>query len=115
MHELSIALSLLEAAEEEAARHGGARVAALHLKLGPLCGVVKEALLSAYELARESSPLSGAELVIEEVPVVAYCGACAAERTLESLPELRCPACGSPTPQVLRGGELELFALEIES
>jgi hydrogenase nickel incorporation protein HypA/HybF len=57
MHELSIALSIIDAACEEAERHAGARVVAVHLKLGPLSGVVKEALVSAYELAREGSPL----------------------------------------------------------
>jgi hydrogenase nickel incorporation protein HypA/HybF len=113
MHELSIALSLVDLAAEEAARHRG-RVAAVHLKLGPLSGVVKEALLSAYELAREGTPLGAAELVVEEVPVVAYCPACAAERTLPTQLELCCPECGGPTPRVVSGRELELVALEIE-
>ena len=57
MHELSIALSILDIVEEESARRGDAAVAAIHLRLGPLSGVVKEALLSAFEL-RERSRLS---------------------------------------------------------
>ncbi len=57
MHELSIALSILDIAEEEAGDRVG-RVAAVHLKLGPLSGVVKEALLSAYDLAREGTALA---------------------------------------------------------
>ena len=44
MHELSIALSMIEMATEEALRFGDTRVNALHLKLGPLSGVVKDAL-----------------------------------------------------------------------
>src|SRR4051812_42090567 len=114
MHELSIALSIIDLAAEEAERHGG-RVAAVHLKLGPLAGVVKQALLSAYDLAREGGPLAGAELLVEEVPLVAYCPACAAERRLASAQELCCPACGTPTPEVVRGRELEVVALEIAS
>ena len=43
MHELSIAISLLETAEEEARRQGGGEVLALHLRIGPLSGVVSEA------------------------------------------------------------------------
>jgi hydrogenase nickel incorporation protein HypA/HybF len=113
MHELSIALSLIDVAAEEAERRGG-RVVAVHLKLGPLAGVVKEALLSAYELAREGSPLAGAELRVEEVPVVAWCPVCAVEQT-PAFPELYCPTCGSPTPDVVRGRELEVVALEIET
>ena len=52
MHELSIALSLLDLVEEEAERRG-VRVAAVHVRLGPLSGVVRDALVSAFELARE--------------------------------------------------------------
>ncbi len=113
MHELSIALSILDVAEEEAGRHGG-RVVGVRLRLGTLSGVVKEALVSAYDLAREGTPLAQAELVVEEVPLVVYCPACAAEQTLPAQ-ELRCPACGGPTAKVVRGRELEVVALEIES
>jgi hydrogenase nickel incorporation protein HypA/HybF len=114
MHELSIALSILDLVEEEAERRAG-RVAAVHLKLGPLSGVVKEALVSAYDLARAGTPFAQAELVVEEVPVAAYCPTCAAERTLTAFPQLCCPTCGTPTPEVVRGRELEVVALEIES
>jgi len=114
MHELSIALSILDLAAEEAERRGVGRVVAIHLRLGPLSGVVREALRSAFELARESSTLSQAELMIEEVPLAAYCSTCATERTLESPQLLCCPTCGTPTPEVVHGRELEIVALEIE-
>ena len=67
MHELSIAMCILEAAEEEAERHGGGRVSAVHLKIGEQSGVVAGALCSAFELAREQSPLAECKLVIESV------------------------------------------------
>ena len=114
MHELSIALSILDVAEEVAGRHDG-RVAAVHLKLGALSGVVKDALLSAFELAVEGTPLVDAELMIEEVPVAVFCTMCDAEREPPSLWSLSCPVCGAATPQVLRGRELEVVALEIVS
>ena len=115
MHELSIAMGVVDVAAEEAARRGAGRVAAVHLKVGPLSGVVPAALVSAFGLAREQeAALADAELVIEEVPVAAYCPGCEAERAV-AFPELRCPVCGGPTPDVLRGRELEVVALEIES
>jgi hydrogenase nickel incorporation protein HypA/HybF len=115
MHELSIALAILDLAEVEAEGRGLGRVAAIHLRLGPLCGVVEEALQSAYQLAREGTDLEAADLVIERVSLVTYCPACAAERKLESVQELFCPQCGAPTSEVVRGRELEVTALEIES
>jgi hydrogenase nickel incorporation protein HypA/HybF len=113
MHELSIAMGIVEVATEEAERRN-ARVTAVHLKVGQLSGVVAEALSAAFELAREATPLAGAVLVIEEIPVTVFCPACAGERVV-SFPHLSCPVCGTPTPEVVRGRELEVTALEIES
>lgn len=114
MHELSIALGILDLAEAEAVRRG-ARVLAVHVKLGPLSGVVKEALESAYELAREGTPLASAALVIEEVPLVIRCPRCAVDRTLDAVQPLCCSTCGTATSDIVSGRELEVSALEIES
>lgn len=113
MHELSIALSILDAAEEEMQTRSG-RVAAVHVRLGRLCGVVKEALLSAFALAREGTALAQAELVIEDIPLVVHCSACAADGTPASAFELRCPTCGALTRDIVSGQELEIRALEID-
>jgi hydrogenase nickel incorporation protein HypA/HybF len=113
MHELSIALSLVDLAREEAGRHEG-RVCAVHVRIGALAGVVPEALLASYEMAAFETPLEGSRLVIEEVPVVVFCPQCQADRPLESVQSFCCPECGAPTPQVERGRELDLVALEIE-
>ena len=112
MHELSIAMSIIDVASEEAERLS-ARVIAVHLRLGPLSGVVRDALLSAYELAREESPLANSRLVVEEMPIVAWCSYCEAERVIPSMQRLCCPICDSPTPDVRGGNELEVSALEI--
>lgn len=66
MHELSIALSIIELAEEEVERQGEVRVDAVHLKLGRLSGVAREALQSCYDLACEGTTLAGSRLIIEE-------------------------------------------------
>jgi hydrogenase nickel incorporation protein HypA/HybF len=114
MHELSIALSILDLATEEAQRHGNARVRKIHMKLGPLSGVVREALLSAYELARENTPLQEAQLVIEDVPVLVYCPACQTSRAVVSLQQFCCADCGTPAAEVVGGRDLEVVALEIQ-
>ena len=113
MHELSIALSLVDLAQEEAEKHGG-RVCALHLRIGALAGVVPEALLASYEMACAATPLEGSRLVIEDIPVVVYCPQCRAERELSSMQDFCCAECGTPTSRIERGRELELVAMEIE-
>ena len=113
MHELSIAMSIVELVEEEAARRG-AQVTAVHLKLGLLSGVVKDALLSCYEMACEGTPLQGSRLLVEDVPVVIFCPSCQAERPLKSIQLFCCPECGTPAPEVVQGKELEVVAMEIQ-
>src|ERR1043165_6386958 len=100
MHELSIAVSLVEIAAEKAAGLGGARVEALHMKVGPLSGVVKDALLFSFEVAVKGTPIEGARLEIEDVPLAVFCARCEAERELPD-PVLLCPVCGEPTPEVI--------------
>jgi len=114
VHELSIAVSLVEIAAEKAASLGGVRVAALHLRLGPMSGVVKDSLLFCFDLAAQGSAIEGARLEIEEVPLTALCPRCAVERELSGPWNLSCPVCETPVPKILKGKELELTALEIE-
>jgi hydrogenase nickel incorporation protein HypA/HybF len=114
MHELSIAISIIELAQEEAERRGVVHVNAIHLKLGLLSGVAKEALLSSYDLACEGTPLEGSRLIIEDMPVVVYCPRCEARRPANSREWFSCPECGTPTPEILQGKELEVAAMEIQ-
>lgn len=114
MHELSIAMSIVDMAQEELERHGGVQVHAVHLKLGRLTGVVKEALLSSYEIACEATPLEGSRLVIQEIPVEVFCPKCEAPRLVDSIQWFCCPECGAATANILRGKELEVVALEIK-
>src|ERR1700722_11629737 len=108
MHELSIAVSLLTMIEEQAAARGDVRVTAVHLKLGPLSGVVKQALLSAYELACEGTALQECKLIIEDVPITVHCPKCDQPREIASMQDLCCPVCRTPTPKIITGTELEV-------
>jgi len=114
MHELSIAMSIVEFAQGEAARRGSPRVTAVHLRLGAFSGVVKEALLSCYEMACGDTSLAGSQLIVEEVPLIVYCSACDARRPVDENEWFCCSVCGSPTPEIVQGRELEVTALELE-
>jgi hydrogenase nickel incorporation protein HypA/HybF len=113
VHELSIALSIVEGAEEEVQRQGGGRVCAVYLKLGPLSGVVRDALLFSYELACEGTSLEGSSLIIEEIPIRIHCDSCDAEGDPVSGQCLHCARCGNASCHVVAGDELDLTALEL--
>jgi hydrogenase nickel incorporation protein HypA/HybF len=114
MHELSIAMSILDFAEEEAERRGGG-IQAIHIKVGALSGVVKQALLSAYDLARENTPFTTCDLVVEETPIVIHCRDCDADRPVASVQAMRCPECGESAFEIIQGRELQVVGLELAS
>jgi hydrogenase nickel incorporation protein HypA/HybF len=113
MHELSIALSLVDVACEEMSRLGAVRVNAVHLRLGPLSGVARDALLFSFDAAAAGTTLEGARLEIQDVPVTIWCSVCAAERSLVAVACRRCPVCHTAAREVVRGEELELIGLEV--
>ncbi|MGA7294029.1 MAG: hydrogenase maturation nickel metallochaperone HypA [Terriglobales bacterium] len=113
MHELSIAMSIVDLAQEEAEQRG-VRVTGVRMKLGALSGVVKDALLSSYEMACWDTSLQGSQLVIEEVPVVIFCSTCQTHRPISSVQLFCCSECGTPSSEIIHGKELEVVALEVE-
>ncbi|MFY9940271.1 MAG: hydrogenase maturation nickel metallochaperone HypA [Silvibacterium sp.] len=112
MHELSIAMSIIDMALDEAERRR-VTIDAVHLELGPLSGVVAEALRFSYEIACKGTSLEGSRLVIREVQIEVYCLACNAQKTLRSMQWFCCPDCGAPTSDVIHGRELVVSALEV--
>ncbi len=66
MHELSIAMSLVDLACEEKQRRDLPEVHAVRLRLGARSGVVKEALTFSFDLAAAGTCIEGATLKIEE-------------------------------------------------
>jgi hydrogenase nickel incorporation protein HypA/HybF len=115
MHELSIAMSILEAVEDEAAHHKYATIHAIHVRIGALSGIVPEALQSAYELAVENTRFAETRLAIETIPISVYCPTCREPRQLGSAYDLRCPDCETVTPEILAGRELDISRLEVST
>ena len=113
MHELSIALSLVDIACDEMSRRPAARVEFVHLRLGTLAGVAKDALLFSFDAAAAGTLIEGARLQIEDVPVTVWCDRCAAEQPLVSVAHRCCPVCSAVTPEIRQGTELELVGLEV--
>jgi hydrogenase nickel incorporation protein HypA/HybF len=110
LHELAIAESVVQIADRHAA---GRRVTKVYLKVGHLRQVVPSALAFSFELVAQGTPVEGAELALEEVPVRGKCRACGMESRLEGFP-LQCRTCGGFDLQILEGEELYVESLEME-
>ena len=111
MHELSLAMSILEIVEQEIERRSGGtpkgRVPSLTVRVGSLSGVEPEVLSFAWEVAREQGAFRDAELVIESVAARAVCDRCGAAFLLgEGSGE--CAVCGPVGFRIVEGHEVEV-------
>jgi hydrogenase nickel incorporation protein HypA/HybF len=113
MHELSVAMSLIDLAHEESEQYRG-RIRVLHLRIGEMVGIVPDILLSVFRMATMGTDLEGAEIEIERVPAMIFCSRCNGPRRLRSLQWFGCRDCGTLSGDITQGREFELAALEID-
>jgi Zn finger protein HypA/HybF involved in hydrogenase expression len=102
MHELAIAIGLVEAICDELPRLGAVRVTAARVRVGRLSGVVPDALTFAFTVAADGTAIAGARLVIE--PAADAELALAALEVLDDDASDRRSAAESPEEERRRGG-----------
>jgi hydrogenase nickel incorporation protein HypA/HybF len=112
MHEMSLAESVVQIAEDTARQNGGSRISSVFLEVGRLAGVEIEALRFCFDAASRSSLAEGAELVIERPDGQAWCMPCGETVSLSSLAD-PCPRGGSHQLQVTGGNELKVREIAI--
>ena len=113
MHELSICQALI-AQVEDIAREHAARVAEVHLGIGPLSGVEARLLQDAYPLACAGTAAEGSDLKIETAPVRVRCRTCGAE-SAATPNRLTCAACGDWHTDLISGDEMLLLRVTLET
>lgn len=113
MHELSVALSVLDGVTRTASAQGIERVSAVHLRVGSLSGVAPDALAFSWEFATADTIAAGSRLEIERVPLAVFCEHCGAEREPAPGTGLLCPTCSTPAERIVRGRELQVVAMEV--
>jgi hydrogenase nickel incorporation protein HypA/HybF len=108
MHEMSIAVAMVDQVTEAAGENGSGTVSAVRLRLGELAGVVADSLHFCFSLACAGTVIDGARLLIEYVPGRACCEPCGAEWATGMPPQLCCPQCEGGTAELLSGRELRI-------
>lgn len=114
MHELSIVSSVVDSVTEALTAYPGARIQSVRLRIGALQSVIVESLQFCWGIATQDTPVAGAVLIVDVMPVIAHCSACSATSPLLSLQSFTCPQCGQPVTDLRQGRELEVDSIEIE-
>lgn len=113
MHELSIAQSIIEIAENIARENDSKAVKKIKVQIGEFSGVVKEALEFSFDIAKVGTIAENAELEIEIVKFKSICNFCGF--VLETMNDfnLFCPNCSEPM-SIISGREMKVEYIEIE-
>jgi hydrogenase nickel incorporation protein HypA/HybF len=113
MHEVSIALSILEIARGYCEREGCKGIGSIKVKIGRASGVLPDALLFAFDTAKAGTIAEKAALTIEEIPVSGFCNTCNNNFSVEEAYILCCPKCGGTSFRVETGQELDISEMEV--
>lgn len=113
MHEMSIALSIIDLASDQAARAEAQKIVEIELDIGTLSGVEIEALNFAMEIAKMESILETAKIKINKIEAISECLECEHVFDAEGFIN-HCPLCGEMNTKVIRGKELQLKSILVE-
>jgi hydrogenase nickel incorporation protein HypA/HybF len=110
MHELSIALSIIDLVEEETRKAGGTLITEVQLEVGMLAGVDFKALELAIEMAKQNTMLEHSVIRIDKIPGKGRCKKCNTGFSLDDLIS-SCPVCHNHAIELMQGGELRVESI----
>jgi hydrogenase nickel incorporation protein HypA/HybF len=87
-------------------------IAKIHLMVGEFTCVEPASLQFAFAAQTRNTFLEQAELVIQDIPLVAFCHGCQQEYRPEIGLQYSCPTCHSPMEDIRSGRELKIDRLE---
>jgi len=113
MHELSVAMSIVEIALARLKESGGARVTLVKAVIGELSGAMADSVIFCYDAAARGTPAEGSRLEVERTEAEAVCGECS-HRFKPLDPLAVCPSCGAFGGRIVAGEELYVDHIGID-
>ena len=113
MHEMSIALEILNIVERAAQTNGAATVNTISIDVGTLAGVMIPSLEFGLEVAKQNTCARQAEIHIQEIPGRGQCPACKESFPMTFAIE-PCPQCDNSFLKMIAGNELQVREIEVE-
>lgn len=113
MHELSIALSIVDIAEEEVKKNQASSVEEIEIEIGMLSNIQVDSLEFLWDNAVKSSVLEGARRKLNIIPGKARCTVCYTEFTMNEIFDA-CPECHDFLNEIVSGKELKIKSMTLK-
>ena len=113
MHEMSIAMSIIEAVVEKASQENSRKVSEIELQVGKASGILTESLTFCFSAAAKNTIVDGARLEIRETESLVTCEDCGNSFPVEGF-FAACPSCGSYKTDLVSGRELLIKSITLE-
>ncbi|ELR96672.1 hydrogenase maturation nickel metallochaperone HypA [Gloeocapsa sp. PCC 73106] len=88
------------------------KITQIHLTVGRFTCVEPASLQFAFEVQTRNTFLEGAQLLIKETPLIAFCHHCQKEYAPAIGIQYACPVCRSPMEEIRSGRELKIERIE---
>ena len=113
MHELSIAMSIVEQVTEVVKQKNATSVTRIELDIGELSGLEWASFDFAWQPATRHSVLEHAERIVNRIPGIALCVECGHQYPKHQAYDA-CPACQSYFHQLMSGKELRIKSIMVK-
>ncbi|MEW6442947.1 MAG: hydrogenase maturation nickel metallochaperone HypA [bacterium] len=113
MHELGIAQSIVDIVLRTVMQNGGGKIATVRIQAGEMRSIIADQLTFCFAFAAKDTPVEGARLEVEVLPIEALCEDCRQEFRVRGF-RFQCPECRGASVRVLRGQELRVKEIELQ-
>ena len=115
MHEVAIAMGMVDELLRIGRENKAKRITAVSLRIGKMSGIVTDSLKFAFDAVKLEHPeLLTAEVTINEVPLIYECNDCDKSFEADNFHFPACPECDSYNLTLISGEEQDIENIELE-
>jgi len=113
MHEMSVAINIIEIASAEAAKHNSNIVTGVEVEIGQLSGIEIDSLKFSFDIAKKNTPLQKANTKFILISAEAICKDCNNKFLIDDFID-SCPHCNNYDLEIIKGKELKVRSINID-
>lgn len=113
MHEMSIAMNIVEIVSTTVQKNHAKKVNSIDLEIGELAGILVDSLTFCFDAACKGTIAEGAVLNINEIKALGKCLDCDNEFPVEMYFAI-CSKCGGAAVDIIQGKELAIKSINVD-